>query len=461
MFHTNTFTVQPFAQSKLKTDRNMDALDLLKTSNLNSRRCCSPCKNGEVVRVRPVLCSKQLSEADTTTQRQLQDGFGVGSYHRTPAGGAWVEHNSQGDCEQVENWERARRYNEEVESCSEEKAFRLKAFQKELELERNVARTTAYLAQASIPYASEVTVRGRTDRIIKDSTFQAVADAENKNPSTDALAKMAKSNTIVEQERSLKRKARLNLGSKQLTNLVGKELPGGCWRETPLVEFHGYDDEKPDNSDQQNLQVPAYTGVPGASNILAEELSQKQTERKEKVPKKNALQRSLAYTISGQEEEEIRKQEVKQRSLLRRLYMDIEREQVKEYRKMKEHMDRIAQIKQAKEEERKRQELEASRASLPTFPGGCVADANARKAVELERIQKQQTETNRYIKALRSLLKEKIERLGIEMPPLCSCGNDIWDAHPDVCANNCQFYKNPKGYERAVQSLLASCDVLD
>lgn len=48
--------------------------------------------------------------------------------------------------------------------------------------------------------------------------------------------------------------------------------------------------------------------------------------------------------ITGQEQEEVRKQEVKQRAMLRRLYMDIEREQVKEYRKLKKHLDRIAEL---------------------------------------------------------------------------------------------------------------------
>ena len=33
----------------------------------------------------------------------------------------------------------------------------------------------------------------------------------------------------------------------------------------------------------------------------------------------------------------------------------------------------------------------------------------------------------------------------ITLPPLCCCGPDFWDAHPDTCANNCIFYKNHKG----------------
>ena len=31
------------------------------------------------------------------------------------------------------------------------------------------------------------------------------------------------------------------------------------------------------------------------------------------------------------------------------------------------------------------------------------------------------------------------------MLPLCSCGATIWDTNPNTCANNCIFYKNPKG----------------
>ena len=52
---------------------------------------------------------------------------------------------------------------------------------------------------------------------------------------------------------------------------------------------------------------------------------------------------ACAFSISGQDEEEVRKQKAKQRSLLRRLYMDIERQQVKEYKKMKAHAARIAE----------------------------------------------------------------------------------------------------------------------
>lgn len=51
----------------------------------------------------------------------------------------------------------------------------------------------------------------------------------------------------------------------------------------------------------------------------------------------------------------------------------------------------------------------------------------------------------RYVEALRAQMKEKVKFCNIDLPPLCSCGSDFWDSHPDTCANNCVFYKNHKG----------------
>lgn len=51
----------------------------------------------------------------------------------------------------------------------------------------------------------------------------------------------------------------------------------------------------------------------------------------------------------------------------------------------------------------------------------------------------------RYVEALRARMREKIKLNNIDLPPLCSCGPGFWDSHPNTCANNCVFYKNPKG----------------
>jgi coiled-coil domain-containing protein 15 len=54
----------------------------------------------------------------------------------------------------------------------------------------------------------------------------------------------------------------------------------------------------------------------------------------------------------------------------------------------------------------------------------------------------------RYIRHLKSLLKEKSTQLKQELPPLCQCNLSqvtLWDNDWSSCANNCLFYKNPKG----------------
>ena len=51
----------------------------------------------------------------------------------------------------------------------------------------------------------------------------------------------------------------------------------------------------------------------------------------------------------------------------------------------------------------------------------------------------------RYIEALQAQIQEKMRLYNITLPPLCCCGPDFWDAHPDTCANNCIFYKNHRG----------------
>ena len=55
------------------------------------------------------------------------------------------------------------------------------------------------------------------------------------------------------------------------------------------------------------------------------------------------------------------------------------------------------------------------------------------------------TEMERYVEALQAQLKERVSKCRTRLPPLCSCGPSIWDADPQTCANNCPFYKNPKG----------------
>jgi hypothetical protein len=82
-------------------------------------------------------------------------------------------------------------------------------------------------------------------------------------------------------------------------------------------------------------------------------------------------------------------------------------------------------------------------------------------------------EKERYLKALKALVKEKGERLDTgEIPSLCSCGalnENIMNLKLsgkkgatgalgalNTCASNCQFYNNEKEYEKALRDILHS-----
>ena len=70
--------------------------------------------------------------------------------------------------------------------------------------------------------------------------------------------------------------------------------------------------------------------------------------------------------------------------------------------------------------------------------------------------------------ALKVLVSEKGQRMSeSEIPNLCSCGalkenvtaakaqgGQVVAEEVQMCANNCQFYKDTKGYERALRDIL-------
>nr|XP_002740124.2 PREDICTED: coiled-coil domain-containing protein 15-like [Saccoglossus kowalevskii] len=181
---------------------------------------------------------------------------------------------------------------------------------------------------------------------------------------------------------------------------------------------------------------------------------------------------SVPEVMPGVLAEENKRQTRSQFSMYRRLFMDIEREQVKENIRKQEHRKKMLKLKQEKELERKREERAAQLSIEPRDP---VTGHTEKEALEKskqeqryitqtmekqkKKVQKKR-EMNRYIDALQAVMKNKIETQNIQLPPLCNCGPTIWDTNPDTCANNCVFYKNPNGYAKALQSVLMSCDVV-
>ncbi|KAA8586539.1 hypothetical protein FQN60_000375, partial [Etheostoma spectabile] len=107
------------------------------------------------------------------------------------------------------------------------------------------------------------------------------------------------------------------------------------------------------------------------------------------------------------DQEELKRQRQSQFLVHRRLYMNIEREQVKENKQNRKHLKRTA----------------------------------------------------RFIEALRAQMKERLSQERLEPPPLCCCASSFWDSHPNTCANNCVFHNNPKAYAKALHSTMLSFEL--
>ncbi|XP_031551903.1 trichohyalin-like [Actinia tenebrosa] len=172
----------------------------------------------------------------------------------------------------------------------------------------------------------------------------------------------------------------------------------------------------------------------------------------------------------GKVAEDSKRRQRSQMALYRKLFMDIERERVRENIRMKEHRKRMAEIKVEKEIERlevehrhKQMLAQAEQKSLDEKLE-IQRREEEEKAEYLKSVQQRNArlqkskESERFVDAMKAVIKEKIRSKGISVPPLCACGPSIWDTHPDTCANNCIYYKNPKEYAKAMSSLLNSLE---
>ncbi len=162
----------------------------------------------------------------------------------------------------------------------------------------------------------------------------------------------------------------------------------------------------------------------------------------------------LRFTPVGRLEQAERKQAGEQYLLFRRLYSDLERVQVRQRQLRKSHCERVQRLKREKEADRRVAEDEVNPMESFTSTVSSEAAEEGQKAVEwaemvaleerrhqLQRLK----ESERYIDALRERLRGRLTQQQATVPPLCSCGSSVWDAGPDTCANNCVFYKNPRG----------------
>lgn len=165
---------------------------------------------------------------------------------------------------------------------------------------------------------------------------------------------------------------------------------------------------------------------------------------------------------AGVDQEETRKQRLREFLRCRRHFMAVERERVRERERRRDRQHRVAQIKRQKENQRRAEEQRMRDLAEQQEPslGEGTWEALAQLQLEERRVrdrQQRDKEHMRYVEALRAQMREKVKLCNIDLPPLCSCGSDFWDSHPDTCANNCVFYKNHKAYSKALHSVISSC----
>ncbi|XP_039769444.1 coiled-coil domain-containing protein 15 isoform X2 [Ornithorhynchus anatinus] len=168
----------------------------------------------------------------------------------------------------------------------------------------------------------------------------------------------------------------------------------------------------------------------------------------------------------GKEQEEAKNERQKQFLQYRRLFMGLEREQVKERQRLKEHQRKSEKIKKQKEQWRQMEEQRIPgthrREDQRAGEEACETMAQLRlEETRGTRKQQKDREYRRYVDALRAQMQERIRLYNVTLPPMCCCGSDFWDAHPDTCANNCIFYRNHRAYSQALRSVISSCDVSD
>ncbi|XP_064651707.1 coiled-coil domain-containing protein 15-like [Lineus longissimus] len=347
-----------------------------------------------------------------------------------------------------------------------------------VELERNIVQQSAFAAEKATSRRDRCSILNQGPMIIHTSS-----NNNNRCHSYDLRNTPARRIVGLEQHTNQVHKfmneARKNLMSKKVIgeNYQADVLPGGRWKESSTRERSVQRNTTERNGVELDDQDPApeLITTDGADAEQASKHAafkdQDHSSKRRKGGVLGDIQVNVPDIYPGVVGEEMKKQTVTQRAMFRRLFMDIEREQVKEVTRKKEHRKRIALLKKEKEDNREREEARAKYMIEPrdVATGETQYEMVKRERQEESTVDEQRKrssdrarktkETERFVDALRHNLRERIKKRNLQVPPMCSCGETVWDTNPDTCANNCVFYKNPKVYAKALQSLLSSFDL--
>nr|XP_060643559.1 coiled-coil domain-containing protein 15 [Anolis sagrei ordinatus]XP_060643560.1 coiled-coil domain-containing protein 15 [Anolis sagrei ordinatus]XP_060643561.1 coiled-coil domain-containing protein 15 [Anolis sagrei ordinatus] len=434
----------------------------------------------------------------------------------TPVG-AWVE-STQDDAEQEESpaFSIAAQVEEEYKEQQKEKEWMLKRFQEEVKRRVNQCVKMRRKQQLQKSYEAALKegsmVIGFSDSALQLTPKKNTCLYRSSPDSTicrsgSRISSVEGARFMMEQgekpqtktvTKTVQQTIRHKLASrKAASDALPPELPGGPWESGPNKELPESCKKTSINAEGEDFLLVGHHDLPAELQDQEQEQWRKDVDYIIEFKKVNSeiLKGTcpVAYSASGiktwspqilwpgRETEELKKQRQNQYLRYRRLFMDIEREQVKEQQRQKECQRKMEKIKRGKEQQRHREEqkiMEKQQAKeLVTQEMLSQGDASSREKAckKLEQLKLEDTEERkgimekqrrnkeyaRYAEALRAQMREKIEMYNINLPPLCFCGSDFWDSHPDSCANNCVFYKNHKAYAQALQSVISSCNVLD
>lgn len=427
---------------------------------------------------------------------------------------AWVEPH-RGPATHVHG---AREEELRLKRIIKEKEEKLKEFQQEVKTrvrnleqmkreEQHGMSVEAFEVERNVVHQSSLPSSIRRDNCVyrDDSELKIQRSATRDYSAVDAASHLLEEHAT--KIRNCSKHARNVLSSKSLGAEVEhlSELPGGLWRTSPTKD-HGMarrqtkivnpQDELLKNNSEKELGdywigENAITdqsfdhdrwisdgGLPGQDDqrvhfegdetLEIENTDWNSQQTKTGDPQLKKATKNVEVLLQPSKVLEEKKARAKsQVAVYRRLFMDIERETVRENIRMKQHRKRMENLKVEKEVERleieQRQiemlKMQRVRKEEESFIRAQKENKNKMDLAKQQKKLQKERETERYIEALQAILKEKVLSRNIVLPPLCSCGPTIWDTNPETCANNCVFYKNPKAYAKALSTVLASSNL--
>lgn len=458
--------------------------------------------------IRPKEQARRKPAQKTRSKGQLE--------HRSSATlpfAAWVELH----CDPATHG--AREEELRLKKVIEEKEEKLREFQQEVKMrvrnleqmkrdEQHGMSEEAFKVERNVVQQSSLPSTVRRDNCVyrDDSELKIQRSVTQDLSAVDAASQLLQQHA--QKIRNCSKHARSVLSSKSLgpeVHRVSELLPGGLWRTSPTRD-HGMSRQKHEPEIQQEKnpdkeiemgdywigenaiqdqesdyypQISSESGLPvetlekrvhfqGDEALGIESSDWHNQQKKSGIAQLNRKSKAVEVFLQPSKLMEEKKARAKsQVAVFRRLFKDIEREQVRENIRMKEHRKRMEALKVEKEVERleiEQRQIDKLKMRRVQKEEEAFLRAQEQKKFEMNLAKKEkklqkEKEMERYIEALKVILKDKLQTRNIVLPPLCSCGSTIWDANPDTCANNCVFYKNPKAYAKALSTVIASSNL--